>query len=1102
MERRRYLRCLGQPALFSPSGEPIRFRTKKHLALLVYLAVEGPRAHRRDRLAELLWPNVPLPEARHSLATALSILRPRVGVGAIEASRDHVMLTAGRIDLDLNRLLAGEIMATATQEALEVSGFLEGFDIPDAAEFGLWKDRQQGNYLPAIKVGLVQLIDRCRRTADARQIEHLADTMLALDDLSEEAVRAKMEARAFAGDRLTALRIFEEWKKKLSEAVGAQPSDLVEGMAIRLRRRNWERTNLTEIPTVPTDQWRGRIFVGRSREYRVLYEAWEETKRGRARHALVLGDSGIGKTTLVDRVTTAAGLEGAAISRAQCYDLEREIPYATLGNLVHGLLNRAGVSATPPEALAELARSVGEVRRRFPTIPPVEESQGETARVKLTEALQLMLVTIAEEHPVILVVDDLHLCDEASLSVLHLIMRRVRDQPIMLVLVARAGELPQSLRASRLRAGARSLSMKTIDLPPLSDEESSEVLAALLKGETTLHRTLIRAAGGYPMILELLVQDWEANGEESLALALNAMTADFGSSKEAAAVYRQVLERLIFALDHGTRNVLNVAAVLGPRLNDLSLYSIADLGPGQVMAALADLVRYRVLRDGGRGLEFINEFVRTAAYLEIPSTVRRALHAGIAEQLMIEEKRGIRFLGLEIAWHATRAGRAAELPAYLFRGATEAIAQGALDVAARALSTALTQLAPSDRTIATLLLTEVLHEQGRWAESATVLLSDSAAQASPLGTVFSILAEHRTLLPTGEQLGRDIRSLHAIVESATSVQVRLKAANAAAQLMGDVRDQSIARGLFAAVEAVDWSELTEDEESQLTLCRAQLLYYAGRQRTSSEVLSRLSSSFHAKGVTNSSLVRVHAGLGAVRCYEGQYETARAEYSAGYSIAVRIGNETQQAMLAAQLALCCLRLGDYNEQLEWSRKASATDHRFSRYQKLQAAYYQAFALAMRGDVTGSLQTFTAVDSRISSDSPAWLTQAWKLLGADILSLCGQQAAAISTAREALVLPHPILRAPSFAGVFARWLALVAERDGDFDTARPILDDLGRELQSFDAFDRVEITCARIIAAKAKAEVGRLQDLLSRQLAELSPAVVTQLDRLGAIRVATV
>jgi hypothetical protein len=112
---------------------------------------------------------------------------------------------------------------------------------------------------------------------------------------------------------------------------------------------------------------------------------------------------------------------------------------------------------------------VPEVRRRFPSIPPPEESQGETARIRLTEAFHQMLLAVAEEHPVILVVDDLHLADDASLAVLHLVMRRSRGQPIMVVLIARPGELPRSPQAARLREGW------TLDegvSTPMTDDES------------------------------------------------------------------------------------------------------------------------------------------------------------------------------------------------------------------------------------------------------------------------------------------------------------------------------------------------------------------------------------------------------------------------------------------------------------------------------------------------------------------------------------------------------------------------------------------------------------------------------------------------------
>jgi DNA-binding SARP family transcriptional activator len=94
-----------------------------------------------------------------------------------------------------------------------------------------WSERLQARLLPAILKAMIVLIDRCRRTADTRTMERLADRMIALDQLSEDAVRAKMESRAFDGDRLTALRVFEEWKEMLARDLGAVPSDLVEGIA-------------------------------------------------------------------------------------------------------------------------------------------------------------------------------------------------------------------------------------------------------------------------------------------------------------------------------------------------------------------------------------------------------------------------------------------------------------------------------------------------------------------------------------------------------------------------------------------------------------------------------------------------------------------------------------------------------------------------------------------------------------------------------------------------------------------------------------------------------------------------------------------------------
>jgi DNA-binding SARP family transcriptional activator/tetratricopeptide (TPR) repeat protein len=1100
MEPRRYLRCLGQPALFSPAGEPVRFRTRKHLALLVYLAVEGRPAQRRDRLAELLWPAVSMAEARHSLATALSVLRPRLGPGALATDRESVTLAPGAVALDLERLLAGDILGSDVTGPLEVAAFLDGFDIVESGEFALWKDRQQARLLPAIKGALIVLIDRCRRTGDSRQIEQLADRMLALDELSEEAVRAKMEARAFAGDRLTALQIFEAWKAKLAEELGAVPSELVEGMAVRLRRRGWERTTLTHIPTVPTDQWRGRPFIGRAAEYRVLYEAWEGMRDGVPGHAMVLGDSGIGKTTLVGRLTTAAGLEGAAISRVQCYDLEREIPYATLGNLIHGLLDRPGVSATPPEALAELARTVPEVRRRFPSIPPPEESQGETARIRLTEAFHQMLLAVAEEHPVILVVDDLHLADDASLAVLHLVMRRSRGQPIMVVLIARPGELPRSPQAARLREAVEKLGIRQLEVPPMTEDESRSVLKSMIapgdaQPNASIRRTLLKAANGFPMVLEMLVQDWRLNGERSLALSVNAMTVELGISTSPATLFRQVLDRTVQSFDAVTHNVLNLAAILGHRLNDIPLYSIADLTTGQTLTGMSILTTTRILRDNGQGLEFANELLRTAAYLRVPSPLRRVLHSRLADRFIDDARRGAGSLGLEIAWHCLRAGRTPEASSYLLEGAQDAMDHGALDSAERALSTALSHLTAHERDRAVLLLTEVLQEQGRWAESASSVLEHGSYAHSELAAVFRILAEHRISMSPSDRIRADVRNLTSIAQGSASASVRVKAIRAASRLMPDLRDETLASELLGALEAVTVSSLTLEEITQLEVTKAQLHYHSGNRLASLEQLQETILRLNERGVVNSTIADAYTGLGAIRCHEGRYRDAAVAFQKAYEVFARIGNEAGQTSIAAQMALCCGRLGEYSEQIHWSRKARTEHESFSTaYNRLQVTYYEAFALAMKGESTSAVDRMASLEEDSRSFANDWLIQAWKLAKADILYLCGHTSAGLAVAREGTHFPQPVLHAASFAGAFARWLALIGESDTQGRVACEEIDRLHANLEKYDAIDQVEILCAHARSQGISAPPESFATLSAR-LEQLPSPILDQLRRLG-------
>lgn len=1105
MPPRHFLRCLGSPELRAPGGEPIRFRTKKHLALLVYLAVESRQPQRRERLADLLWPEASPSEGRHSLATALSVIRGKLGPRTFESTRETVRFVAPDLEVDLDRLARGEVLGDDLVPPLEMGGFLDDFEVTRAPEFVLWRELRRAHWFPAIRRAFVALMDRCRRTGDFARIEPLADRLLTLDELSEDAIRAKMEGRAFAGDRMSALRTFQDWRRKLEQELGASPSPLVEGMALRLRQRGFEPPGTSHVPTVPTDQWRDRAFVGRGSQYRVAYERWELTGGGQGRHVLLLGDSGIGKTTLAERLVTAAGLEGAVSSRVQCYEVEREIPYAAVGTLVRGMLDRPGASGTPPEWLAELARTVPAVRQRFAHLPPARESEGEAARLRLTEAVHQLASAIAEEHPLILVVDDVHLTDDASVAVLHLLMRRTQEQRIMIVLTAREPELARSPHASRLMDVRRALALEPVELPPLTDEEMGQVVAALADSAgrslpPAVRRALLRASAGIPMVAELLFDDWRTHGDQCLALAIGAMTVD-AHGEAGQQVFHQVLDRVFQNLSPVARAVLNLAAILGDRLNDLSMYELADLTLAQTLVGMSELNALRILRDGGREMEFRNELLRGYAYLAVPSPLRRALHGLIADRLLAAEQKGEAIPGLMLAWHCYRAGRAEQAEPYLLRGSREAMNRGASFETELALQSAMGSLSAERRPRAKLLLCETLQQQSRWEES-LVEARESANWPTELQTAraaFELRGKAATLSNVTNS-SRLIQIAIDIMRGSADLESRLPAIRAASQLavyLGDCEAsvEALRQGAEMADQATD--VITR---ADITTSIAAIAWTTKQLRQYPELrssLTRLSVECSAAGIESETKFSLENARGCLEATAGNYSGALTAFELAHTIAKRIGDDERQGFSAANIAMCLGRLGNYEEQRRRAKDAlDSAPPQATAFRNGRLWFHLAWALAMLGNRSNAID---AIEHAVASDpdSPKWLSQANGLLRADILQLCGDHDRAVRAATETFDASgmHPL--GCAFAGTVARWVSIAAVECGGRDVGAGILEQMLREIDDLDLVDKAQALCAYVWMRERREGYSPPREVaeLAASLDRLPIAVETQLSRLG-------
>ncbi len=1060
MPRPFYLNCLGTPALRNFRDEPVQIRIRKHMALLILLATQGG-PQRRSALIGLLWPDVPSSQGRQSLATALSALRRALGPEVIEATRELVQLAPGTVSTDLEWLERGELDATPDHPALELDGFLAGFELSECPEFQAWRDRQHARWLPRIHEGLHQQIEKARRRGDTRGMERSAEQLLAIDEFAEEGIRGKMEARAMSGDRITALRLYDDWIGRIASDLGASPSESLEGMAVRLRRRGWERTTQVQIPHVPTDQWRGRPFVGRTAEYQQLHGAWESAQRGAPVHMLVFGDSGVGKTTLAARLATAISLEGATVARVQCFELERSIPYAAVSGLVTGLLDRPGAAGTPPEELAELARVIPAVARAFPGLPPPRDSQGEAAKIYFAEAFHALLLALMDEHPVMLVLDDLPQADEASLAVLHLIVRRCADTPLVLVATASSATQGGGWPEGMIPAGS-ALRFQHLVLGPLAEGESQELIRVLLppghrSPNPTERRALVLAAGGIPMALELLTQDWIDRGTESISLAVGAMTEEL-SPPPLTDYYHRLADRMLAGLDPVAGGVLRLASILDRRLNDLGMYTLVDVSPGQAMTALADLASRRALRDAGIGLEFTNQLIRAHIYLAHPGQLRRTLHSQVADRLITRRGDGAAVPGLEVAWHLVRSSRVEESIPWLLNGAREAIDAGALHEAELALRTGLGHLQQETLAEAHLLLAEVLQEMSRWEESIEVLTDvlEVPEALAERAEVLHFQAEAGLLHVDSEKLKQWVPRIIGLITGGRDQSTRAMAAVALA-MTDFIRQQDYRDSVRDAVEQVTLSDFAMYDKARILLSRARIAYFSGHALAALDIIHAGLAAMGPTPPPNALSLKLNAGIAAIHSGLGQFDDAYTSFNTAFNMANRLGNEATGARQAANLAMCEYVRSHFDKVEVWARKAWELGGAAPGYYQLLAKAYHILAKYDLGKNREVRAELGKIDQLRHSSVP-WMDQAALLQTATVNHYTGHYSEAKSIGLEATSGRHRDLHAINFAGHYAFWIFTTFDARSDQKECIKRLRDLHHRLAMLDATDKIDVLWA--------------------------------------------
>ncbi len=231
------------------SGPPVQ---RHRVALLALILDAWPRPLPRDRALALLWPERDVAAARRLLNLSVHVLRGALGEGVIRSVGDGLVYEPAGAACDLHDLRAAFAAGDIDRAAQLYQGpLLDGFHLPESAEFMQWLDARRSELDAEYARALVAAADAAGRRGDAGTALRAARRLVALDPHSAHHACRLMRALDAAGDRPAAIRHAAEHTRRVREDLELPPDPAVEGLADELRRAPAATAALPSVAVLP-----------------------------------------------------------------------------------------------------------------------------------------------------------------------------------------------------------------------------------------------------------------------------------------------------------------------------------------------------------------------------------------------------------------------------------------------------------------------------------------------------------------------------------------------------------------------------------------------------------------------------------------------------------------------------------------------------------------------------------------------------------------------------------------------------------------------------------------------------------------------------------
>ena len=368
------------------------------------------------------------------------------------------------------------------------------------------------------------------------------------------------------------------------------------------------------------------FFVGRDAELARLHDALDDAFAGRGSVVLLAGEPGVGKTRTAEEFCARASHRDARVLAGWCYEGEGAPPYwpwvQVLRDAIRGA--EAGSQEEDPEGL------MGELATILPELD--EESSGprrrpEEARFRLFDSITRFLVRFAANSPVVMVLDDLHWADRASLRLLEFIAHEVRGSRLLVVGAFRDGPSDRSEALSRsLGTLSRLPAVTRLTLGGLGAEAVTLLLADQRDGPASIEDVMQWTDGNPFLIGELLATPPAVREQGRGATAGPAVSP----------ALRDVVQRRLRGLSRECRELLELASVFGRDFSPIVISDAVGLGEREVAPLLEEAERVGIAHEHPRErgtFRFVHALTQEAIRAEQSAAGRAEKHHRIAQAL-------------------------------------------------------------------------------------------------------------------------------------------------------------------------------------------------------------------------------------------------------------------------------------------------------------------------------------------------------------------------------------------------------------------------------------------------------------------------------------